>query len=69
MAIALLFFGVAFAVCNVSFIVCVALCAVFRLSVVCYFVQYVYFCVLCLIAVPLSPGKNPFAIQLNNNQQ
>jgi hypothetical protein len=31
-------FGVAFIVCNVSFIVCVALCAVFCLSVVCYFV-------------------------------
>jgi hypothetical protein len=26
-----------------------------------------YFCVLCLIVVPLPPGKNPFAVQLNNN--
>jgi hypothetical protein len=25
----------------------------------------VYFCVVCLIEVP--PGKNPFALQLNNN--
>jgi hypothetical protein len=23
--------------------------------------------VLCLIAVQLPPGKNPFAVQLNNN--
>jgi hypothetical protein len=27
----------------------------------------VYFCVLCLIVVPLPSGKNPFAVQLNNN--
>jgi hypothetical protein len=27
----------------------------------------VYFCVLCLIVVPLPPGKTPFAVQLNNN--
>jgi hypothetical protein len=25
------------------------------------------FCVLCLIVVPLSPGKNPFEVQVNNN--
>jgi hypothetical protein len=25
--------------------------------------------VLCLIVVPLSPGKNPFAVQLNNNNK
>jgi hypothetical protein len=31
--------------CNVSFIVYVALCAVFCLSVVCYFMWYVYFSV------------------------
>jgi hypothetical protein len=37
-------------VCNVSFIVYVALCAVFCFSMV--FV----FCVLCIIAVPLPPG-------------
>jgi hypothetical protein len=36
------------------------------LSVVCYFVRYVHFYVLCLIVVPLTPGKNPFAVQLNN---
>jgi hypothetical protein len=52
---------------NVSFIDCVALCAVFYLSVVCYFVRYVYFCVSCLIVVPLPRGKNQFAVQLNNN--
>jgi hypothetical protein len=28
----------------------------------------VSFCVLCLIVVPLSPGKDPFAVQLNNNK-
>jgi hypothetical protein len=36
--IALQFFSVLFIVCTVSFIVCVALCAVFCLSVVRYFV-------------------------------
>jgi hypothetical protein len=36
---------------------CVALCAVlFERGVI--FVWYVHFCVLCLIVVPLSPGKN-----------
>jgi hypothetical protein len=24
-------------------------------------------CVLCLIVVPLPPGKNPFAVKINNN--
>jgi hypothetical protein len=24
-------------------------------------------CVLCLIVVPLAPGKNPFAVKINNN--
>jgi hypothetical protein len=24
-------------------------------------------CVLCLIAVPLPPGKYPFAVKINNN--
>jgi hypothetical protein len=42
-----------------SFIVCVALCAVFCLSVECYFV-------LCLILVPLPPDKTPFAAEVNN---
>jgi hypothetical protein len=27
----------------------------------------VYFCVLCVIVVPLPLGKIPFAVQLNNN--
>jgi hypothetical protein len=26
-------------------------------------------CVLCLIVVPLPPGKNTFAVQLNNNNK
>jgi hypothetical protein len=43
------------------------LCAVFCFIRLCYFVRYVYFCVLCLIVVPLPPGKNPFAVQLSNN--
>jgi hypothetical protein len=47
-------------VCNVSFIVCVVLCAVL-------FERGVVFCVLCLIVVPLPPGKNTSAVQLNNN--
>jgi hypothetical protein len=51
-----------FIVCSVSFIVCVVLCAVFRLSVVYYSVRCVI-CVFCLIVVPLSPGKNPFAVK------
>jgi hypothetical protein len=46
-------------VCSVSFIVRVVLCAVFCLSVVCYFVW-------CVIVVPLPPSKNPFAIKINN---
>jgi hypothetical protein len=48
----------------VFFIVCVALFAVFCLSVVwcdtCIFVLY-------LIVVTLPPGKNPFAVKLSNN--
>jgi hypothetical protein len=39
-------------VCSVSFIVCVVLCAVFL------FECGVLFCVLRLIVVPLSPGRN-----------
>jgi hypothetical protein len=44
----------------VPFIVCVVLSAVFRLIVA-------LFCVLCLIVVPLPPGKYPFAVKINNN--
>jgi hypothetical protein len=51
----------------VSFIVCIALCVVFYLSVVCYFCVICEFFVLCLIVVPLPPGINPSAVQLNNN--
>jgi hypothetical protein len=49
-----LLFCVVFIVWNVSFNVRVALYAVFCLSVMCHFVWYVNFCVLCLIVVPLS---------------
>jgi hypothetical protein len=38
-------------------------CGVFCLGVV----WYVYFCVLCPIAVPRPPGGNLFAVQLNNH--
>jgi hypothetical protein len=61
------FFCVVFIVCNVSFIVYVALCVMFCLSMVCYFVWYVYFYVLSHIVVPLPPGKTTFAVQLNSN--
>jgi hypothetical protein len=37
--IAVIVFALLFIVCSVSFIVCVVLCAVFCLSVVCYFVS------------------------------
>jgi hypothetical protein len=57
--IALLF--VLYSLCNVSFIVCVSLCAVL-------FQRGALFCVLCLIVVTLPPGKNSFAVQLNNNK-
>jgi hypothetical protein len=30
------------------------------------FERGVIFCVLCLIVVPLPPGKTPFAVQLNH---
>jgi hypothetical protein len=44
--------------------VCVVLRAVFRLIVVLFCVMCVI-CVLCLIAVPLPPGKPPFAVKIN----
>jgi hypothetical protein len=62
--VAVIVFVVVFALyslCVVCPVVCVVLCAVFRLSVVCYFV-------LCLIVVPLPPGKHPFAVKINNNK-
>jgi hypothetical protein len=49
-----------------SFIVCVALCAVYCLSVVCFLCD-VYFYVLYLIVVILPPVKNPFAVKLNKD--
>jgi hypothetical protein len=36
------------------------LCAVFRLIVM-------LFCVMCLIVVRLPPGRNQFAVKINNN--
>jgi hypothetical protein len=57
-------FFIVFIVCNISFIVCVVLCAVFCLSVVCYFVCCVI-CVLCLIVVPLPPGKHKLGVKIN----
>jgi hypothetical protein len=51
--------GGKYVVCNVSFTVCVASCAVFCLS-------GALFCVMCLIVVSLPPGRNPFAVNLNN---
>jgi hypothetical protein len=52
------FLCVVFIECNVSFIVCAASCAVFRLGVVFYFVWYKYFCVLYLIVVPIPRGRS-----------
>jgi hypothetical protein len=46
----------------VSFVVCVALCAVFCLNMVCY---CVYFCVVSYCSTTAT-GKTPFAVQLNN---
>jgi hypothetical protein len=43
----------------VSIILCVVLCAVFRLIVVLF---WCVICLLCLIVKPLPPGKNPFAV-------
>jgi hypothetical protein len=33
-----------------------------------FYFTYVYFCMLRLIVVPLTPGTNPFAVQLNTNK-
>jgi hypothetical protein len=49
-------------------LVCVALCAVFCLSVAWCFLRYVYFCLLCLIVVSLQPCKNQFAFNNNNKR-
>jgi hypothetical protein len=48
-------------VCNVSFIVCVALCAVFCLSVVC------YLCDMCIFVCCVLLQYHPFEVQLNSN--
>jgi hypothetical protein len=57
---------VLYSLCVVSFIVCVALCV--DLFERCVILCDVYFCVLCLIVVPLPPGKTPFAVQISNNE-
>jgi hypothetical protein len=52
-------------------------CPLFLCSFVCYvlFERGVLFCVmcascvLCLIVVPLPPGKNPFAVKTNTNNK
>jgi hypothetical protein len=59
---------IVFIVCSVPFNACVVLCAVFCLSVMCYFVWCVI-CVLCLIVVSLPPAKSPFAVKLSNNNK
>jgi hypothetical protein len=46
--------------------VCVDLCAVYHLIVVLFYVMCVI-CVFCLIVVRLPPGRNPFAVKINNN--
>jgi hypothetical protein len=50
-------------VCNVPFIVCGVLCAVFCASVVLFCVICVI-CALCLIVVLLPLGKIPFAVKI-----
>jgi hypothetical protein len=45
-----------------SCIVCPSLCSFVRCVL---FEGDVFFCVLCLIVVPLPPGKNPFAVEGN----
>jgi hypothetical protein len=54
-------------VCSVSLVVCGVLCAVFCSSVVCYFCNLYHvmvICVVCLIVVPLPPGKTLFAVKI-----
>jgi hypothetical protein len=49
----------------VFFIVGVALCVFLTWCVI---LCDMCVCVLCLIATPLPPGKNPFAVQLNKKK-
>jgi hypothetical protein len=62
----LVFSCVAVIVCMLSLIVCIVLCTVLCLSVLCFLHDMCTF-VLCLIVVPLTLGKTPFAVQLINN--
>jgi hypothetical protein len=57
---------VVFILWSVSLIVCVDLCAVFRFIVLLFCVMCVI-SLLCLIVLLLAPGKNPFAVKINNN--
>jgi hypothetical protein len=50
------------AYCVCSFVYCVSFDRSVILCDVCY-------CVLCLFVVPLPPGKNPFAVKINNNNK
>jgi hypothetical protein len=58
--------SVSFIVCSVSYIVCIVLCALFV------WVWCVILCDVCYLCVvsycsTLPPGKNPFAVKINNN--
>jgi hypothetical protein len=55
---------IVFILCSVFFIVCVVLCTAFRLIVVLFCVMCVS-CHLCLIVLPMPPGKNPLAVKIN----
>jgi hypothetical protein len=58
---------IAFIVCSVSFIVCIFLCVVLFECGVLFCVMCVI-CVLWLIVVPLPPGKDTFAVKINNKK-
>jgi hypothetical protein len=57
---------------RVCIYVCVYVCIcvdmyIFDLLIVVLFCVMCVICVLCLIVAPLPPGKNPFAVKINNN--
>jgi hypothetical protein len=64
--ITLLYFRLSLFILCRLWIVCVVLCAVFRLIFVLFCVMCVI-CVLCLIVVPLPPGRNRFSVTITNN--
>jgi type IV secretory pathway component VirB8 len=55
-------------VCYISFVVRVALSVILLLAW-CVILCDMCICVLCLTVVSLVPVKNPFAVQLNNNNK